>query len=184
VITLALLTPLFAGCGGSRPAVSELLKEASARLKRFGEFIVAVSELQKRLVDLEGQQGPEASKISALLTDVRVKEEAALDEVKKAGQSLQSAAKRRISDNMKTYLDLEVEAIKEQEQALLKELEATDLKLKNVAETNAQAPLSPEQIEKLKRIIELGEQSRQHGEKAAALHKKANEYYESKKLNK
>lgn len=181
----ALLAASVAGCGGSSPGVSQRLKEANAHLKKFSEQIVATGELQKKLADLGDQQGSEtASKITALLSGVRGKEEAALEEVRKAGKELQSAKKTKISDNMKAYLDLEIEAINENEKALVAELEATDLKLKNVAETNAQAPLSTEQIEKLKKIRELEDQSRQYAEKAASLHKKANEYYESKKPGK
>jgi hypothetical protein len=180
-----LLAPPLAGCGGSTPGVSQRLKDANAHLKRFGEQIAAIREPQKQLTELDGQQGPEtASKITSLLSVVRGKLEAALEEVRQAGKDLQSAAKMKISDNMKNYLDIEIEASKENEKALVAELDATDLKLKNVAETGAQAPLSAEQIDKLKSISELEDQSRQHAEKAAALHKKANDYYESKRLGK
>ena len=172
-------------CGGSSPGVGQRLKEANAHLKKFSEQIVTAGELQKKLTDLGDQQGPEtASKITALLSSVREKVEAALEEVRKAGEALQSARKMKISDNMKAYLDLEIEAINENEKALVAELEALDLKLKNVAEAGAQAPLSTEQIEKLKKITELEDQSRQHAERAASLHKRASEYYESKKPGK
>jgi hypothetical protein len=173
------------GCGGSPPGVSERLKEANAHLRKFGEKIAALAEVQKELAGLGEQQGPDAvSKIGALLSDLRGKVEAALGEVRKAGEALKSARKMKISDNMKAYLDLEIEAGSENEKALVAELDATDLKLKNIAETGAVATLSAEQIAKLKRISELEDQSRQRAEKAASLHKKANEYYESKKLGK
>lgn len=161
------------------------MKEANAHLRKFGEQIAAMAGVQKELAGLGEQQGPDAvSKIGVLLSDLRGKVEAALGEVRKAGEALKSARKMKISDNMKAYLDLEIEASGENEEALAAELDATDLKLKNIAETAAVATLSAEQIAKLRRISELEDQSRQHAEKAASLHKKANEYYESKKLGK
>jgi len=183
----ALISRVAAGCGGSGasdPALKARLAEANAHLTKSADYIKQLGGFKKSWTEALGAGvTPESvAKLKELLNGARKIEEQALGEIRAASRELASARSLEVSDSMGTYLDMKLDAVDEQDKVLSTELEAMDLRIQTAEAIGAGSQLDQATVLREQRISQLEEESKQHTERAAELHKKANEYYKNKKL--
>lgn len=181
---VALLLGLAAGCGGQPdPQAGELIQESNRHLAKAAAEVKNLSEFNTQWSTIvSGQANKEAAtQVKTLLEKARKQEQAALAEVKAAGTAVARIKDLDVSGEMKTYAEMKLAALEEQEKVLTTELEAMALRLQAidgfVAGDTVEAILMTE-----KKITLLEEESRQSAKQANELHKQANAYFKEKKL--
>lgn len=175
-----------AGCGApANPQVSKLINEANAHLTNAANQVKTLGDFNTRFkAILTGQPNPQAAaQVRGLLEAARQKEQRALDETRQAKSALSKVKDLPISDNMKHYIDLKVSALSEQEQALVLELQAMDLRIatmKRIEAGESFADVLPQE----KQINDLELQWADHMAQSTDLNKQAKAFYQEKKLGK
>jgi len=188
-VLLAVVSTVLGGCGGagaSDPVVRGHLEQANAHLQKASGYTRELASFkQKWTALLNGQLTTDVlSQLRALLVDARKSEEAALGEVKRAYDELSSIKALNINSTMKTYIDMKLKALSEQEKNLSAEIEAIDLRIKTVESMVPGAPLDQASIVREQQIDKLDKESKAHAQRAVELNKKANAYYEKTKMGK
>ncbi len=188
-VLLAVVSTVLGGCGGagaSDPVVRGHLEQANAHLRKASGHTRELANFkQKWTALLNGQLTTDVlSQLRALLVDARKSEEAALGEVKRAYDELSSIKALNINSTMKTYVDMKLNALSEQEKHLSAEIEAVDLRIKTVESMVPGAPLDQASIVREQQIDRLDIESKAHAQRAVELNKKANTYYEKTKTGK
>ena len=179
VITTTLVVALVGGCGGPDSRVLELLRQSNSHLKKAAEYLGQVAELGRKQAEFDKGQ-TDAEGLKETLNEARKVAEASLDEVKKAAVALKSAGEYRSSGGTKTYIEMKVDAVEEQKKSLETGLQAMGLRTELADDTISGVQSSEEVVQTLKRISELDEETERHADRAAELHKKADNYYEGK----
>ena len=188
-VLLAIVSAGLGGCGGagsSDPVVRGHLEQANAHLRKASGYTrELVGFKQKWTALLNGQLTTEVlSQLRALLVDARKSEEAALGEGKRAYDALSSIKALNTNSTMKTYVDMKLKALSEQEKCLSAEIEAIDLRIKTVESMAPGAPLDQSSIVREQQIVKLDKESEAQAKRAVELNKKANAYYEKTKMGK
>ncbi|MBU4174033.1 MAG: hypothetical protein KKB90_05145 [Actinobacteria bacterium] len=103
----------------------------------------------------------------------------ALEEVKAAEKAMHGVKGSDVSKEMKTYTEMKLDAMEEQEKIFELELRAMTIRVQALSEP--ESDILPERLaEYEKQIAELDKEAREHAGRAQSLHIDANEYYDEK----
>ncbi len=172
------------GCaGGSNAEADRFIRESNRHLARAAEEVGNLKEFNAGWQSLlTGRAGEEtARQVRELLEKARKSEEVALAEVKAAGKAVTAIKEQSVSSEMKTYADMKLEALEEQERFLGTELEAMDMRLSAISSLLEGATLESV-LTMEKRIDSLELEAGEQAKTASELHEKANAYFKEKKL--
>jgi hypothetical protein len=183
---LLVLVVIATGCGSSpNPQAVKLIQDSNVHLKKAAEDIKGLGTFNQQFQALLSGQAnlAMAVKVQALLEKAQVSEKQSLEQIRIARTSMSKIRDLPVSAEMKTYVDMKLAALDGQEQVLVVELQAMDLRLKAIKDLEAGATL--ESLLALEKQIQVLEQkSIEDARDASDLHKKANAYFEEKKLGK
>lgn len=184
---LVLAAAILAGCGGPRvsPEARELLEAARGHASDSAESLEAVEVARKRFLEMVSAQavpGVEALEGAALLLDSAERsEEKALSELKQMESVLSRLRGMEPGEELGRYVEMKLEAVREQEKFIETELEAMALRKRIITESGSGASL--EQLFDLRsRTAGLEESAEEHAVRARALHEDAEDFFEEKKL--
>ena len=186
VVAMLVLVVLVTGCGSSpNPQAVKLIQDSNAHLKKAAEDIKGLGTFNQQFQALLSGEANQAMaiKVQALLEKAQASEKQSLEQIRTAKATMSKIKDLPVSAEMKTYVDMKVAALERQEQVLVVELQAMDLRLKAIKDLEAGATL--ESLLTLEKQIQILEQkSIENAKDASDLHKQANAYFEEKKLGK
>lgn len=174
---------LVAGCGSDgTETVRQELQEANRHISASAEAIKGLSDFQRSWEELvTGGQADSAPEVRALLLEAQASEQKALSELELAEKALRGARGEPVSEEMKTYLDMKLDALSEQIAGLEEELLAMPIRLEVISLVEKEAPL--DQVLQLHLQIEEKEaRSMELLRNAGVMHQDANDYYDEKQL--
>ncbi|MBU1670447.1 MAG: hypothetical protein KKF41_15345 [Actinobacteria bacterium] len=183
MITMLVALSLLAGCGsGGTETVRQELQEANRHISASAEAIKGLSDFQRSWEELvTGGQADSAPEVRALLLEAQASEKKALSELELAEKTLRGAWGEPVSEEMKTYLEMKLDALSEQIAGLEEELLAMPIRLEVISLVEKEAPL--DQVLQLHRQIEEKEaRSMELLRNAGVMHQDANDYYDEKQL--
>jgi hypothetical protein len=186
VVAMLVLAVIVTGCGSSpNPQAVKLIQDSNVHLKKAAEDIKGLGTFNQKFQALLSGQANQAMaiKVQALLEKAQASEKQSLEQVRTAKDLMSKIKDLPVSAEMKTYVDMKIAALERQEQVLIVELQAMDLRLKAIKDLEAGATL--ESLLALEKQIQVLEQkSIENAKDASDLHKQANAYFEEKKLGK
>ncbi len=187
-LALLAVVSLAAGCGsGQTEAARELLQEANEHLSKSAEAVKGLAGFQENweaLVEsVQGDPAEAAPKLRALLLTAQSSEQKALAELKLAQSVLLSLKSEPVSKEMKSYLDMKLDALAEQIKGLEQELQAMPVRLEVVSLVERGGTME-EVLPLHQQINEMETRARELLLKAGAMHQDANDYYDEKQLGK
>jgi len=182
LILVALLL-LGAGCGDEVSSeVKGLLAEANNHLEKSAAATLKLEEFQKDWGNLAASAEVTGDTIAEAMALVDVAQKnlvEALEELKAAEKAMQGVKGSDVSKEMKTYTDMKLDAMEEQEKMLELELRAMTIRVQALSEPESEI-LRERLVEYERQIAELNEEAREHASRAQSLHIDANEYYDEK----
>ncbi|MFH1149784.1 MAG: hypothetical protein V1748_04860 [Actinomycetota bacterium] len=183
IITILVALALLAGCGsGGTETVRQALQEANRHISSSAEAIKGLSDFQVSWEALvTGGEADSAPKVRALLLEAQASEQKALTELELAEKALRGVRSEPVSEEMKTYLDMKLDALSEQIAGLEEELGAMPVRLEVISLVEKDAPL--DQLLPLhQQIDEIEARSMELLRNAGVMHRDANDYYDEKQL--
>lgn len=181
LLSAAVLTA--AGCGRSDRQAQSLIRESNRHLAKAAAEVKGLAGFDAEWREVvSSKAGSEAARsVRALLEEARGREEKALAEVKAAAEAIAGINELDVGGELKTWAGMKLAALEEQRRFLEIELEAMDLRLQAMEGLLAGATLK-EALMAEKRIGVLEKESRELARKAQDLQRKANAYFEERKL--
>ncbi len=172
-----------AGCGDEVSSeVRGLLAEANNHLEKSAAATLKLEEFQKDWENLATSTEVTGDTVAEAMVLVDVAQKnlvEALEEVKAAEKAMHGVKGSDVSKEMKTYTEMKLDAMEEQEKMLELELRAMTIRVQALSEP--ESDILPERLaEYEKQIAELDEEAREHAGRAQSLHIDANEYYDEK----
>ncbi len=182
-LLLAVLLLVGPGCGDKvNSEVRGLLAEVNDHLEKSAAATLKMEEFQKDWESLASSTEVTEATVAEAMVLVDMAEKnlvEALKEVKAAEKAMQGVRGSDVSKEMKTYTEMKLDAMEEQEKML--ELELRTMIIRVQALSEPESDILPERLaEYEKQIAELNEEGREQAGRAQSLHIDANEYYEEK----
>lgn len=182
-LMLVALLLLGAGCGDEvRSKVRGLLAEVNDHLEKSAAATLKLEEFHEdwgNLATLTEVTEDTVAEAMVLVDVAKKNLVEALEEVKAAEKAMQGVKGSDVSEEMKTYAEMKLDAMEEHEKMLELELRAMTIRVQALSEPESDILL--ERLAEYERqIAELDEETQEHADRAQSLHIDANEYYDEK----